>query len=485
MQVVHAQNVAEGDIVLSGVLTHAEHRSYREHRFTTPPGVRAVYIDIEYERGEPWTAIDMALYDPQRFRGASGFAKLSVFLGEDVATPSYLPGPLPAGEWTLVLGGANAPEGRQTPYRVRVRLDSSENAGMGAFATVINDAPGWYRGDFHTHTGHSDGSCQSFAGERVPCPVYRTLDAARARGLDFVAVSDHNTTSHLPELMALQPTFDALAIIPAQEVTTYHGHMNVFGVTAPVEFRLASEHAPRVEDISQRVARLGGVLSINHPGISLTEGCPGCGWSAAISDYENIAAVEVVNGVIARWGGGADGGASSIPFWMSRLNEGHRLTAIGGSDNHDPVEPGGQFSAIGRPTTVVYAGNLSAPAILAGMRAGRVFIDLDGVEGRVLALSARSGAARAQMGDVLRLRRGAQVRFEIEVAEAPDGARLEIWRDGEMMIREATRQSVAGDARRAFSWRSDGHAHWFCAMLRDREGRLLLLANPIYIHPAR
>src|SRR5205823_4126056 len=43
--------------------------------------------------------------DPVRFRGAGhrhGHTQ-QVYLGEDSATPGYLPGPVPAGEWTVTL----------------------------------------------------------------------------------------------------------------------------------------------------------------------------------------------------------------------------------------------------------------------------------------------------------------------------------------------------------------------------------------------
>lgn len=56
-----------------------------------------------------------------------------------------------------------------------------------------------------------------------------------------------------------------------------------------------------------------------------------------------------------------------------QLNQGRRITAIGGSDNHDAAIPHDQPSVLGRPATVVYAKGLSTDAILAGLRAGRLF----------------------------------------------------------------------------------------------------------------
>jgi predicted metal-dependent phosphoesterase TrpH len=64
------------------------------------------------------------------------------------------------------------------------------------------------------HTAHSDGSCASRKGVRVPCPVFRTLEAAEARGLDFIAITDHNATSQNDALRELAPYFDDLLLIP-------------------------------------------------------------------------------------------------------------------------------------------------------------------------------------------------------------------------------------------------------------------------------
>src|SRR5437867_67863 len=46
-------------------------------------------------------------------------------------------------------------------------------------------APGWYRGDLHSHSVHSDGSNT----------VAEMAEAASAIGLDFLAPTDHNTIS--------------------------------------------------------------------------------------------------------------------------------------------------------------------------------------------------------------------------------------------------------------------------------------------------
>jgi predicted metal-dependent phosphoesterase TrpH len=64
-------------------------------------------------------------------------------------------------------------------------------------------------------------------GRENPCPVYRTVEAAAARGLDFIALTDHNSTAHFAALRALQGAFDRMLLLPGREITTFFGHANV------------------------------------------------------------------------------------------------------------------------------------------------------------------------------------------------------------------------------------------------------------------
>lgn len=48
---------------------------------------------------------------------------------------------------------------------------------------MLNPEADWYRGDFHVHTNASDGAY----------PPSLVAGIAKAEGLDFVAITDHNT----------------------------------------------------------------------------------------------------------------------------------------------------------------------------------------------------------------------------------------------------------------------------------------------------
>lgn len=476
---VGAASANEPDLVLRGRLGGADHQTYRAAPFAVPPGVARITVEFDYNGKEQKSVIDLGLLGPDgTLRGWSGGNKRVFTVSGVDATPSYQPTQTVAGEWALLLGVPNMRSGATADYTARVWLSRSLHAANEPALLRAPLATGtrWYRGDLHAHTGHSDGSCASAAGtrEKVPCPLFLTAQAARARKLDFLAITEHNTVSHANAIRELQPWLDDLLLMPARELTTFHGHANLFGTMAPLDFRKAAAGKPGLDGMLNAAAALGGVLSLNHPVRPSGEQCMGCGWEQE-TDMRLVHAMEVVNGPDAgtQWSG--------IPFWTAQLQRGLRITAIGGSDNHRPDQKDRGGGALGSPTTVVYAPELSQLALLNAVRAGHVFIDVTGSGERVLELRARAGGHTAMMGDALAAPAGAMVRFEILVHKAA-GATIEVVMDGHpapLLVQPG----VDGDAvQRQFSWTSDGLRHWVRVEVRDVAGKLILLGNPIYLN---
>jgi len=471
---------ASQEFKISGVMTHADHQHYRELPFKVAAGTTRLTVEFAYTGKDQKSVIDLGVRDPHRFRGWSGGNKQSFTISESEATPSYLPGPLPAGDWALVLGVPNLRQGVEARYTATIRLEHS-TAFSGFNPSPIRPTPGWYRGDLHMHTAHSDGSCLSDRGLRIPCPVFKTLQAAHERGLDFISITDHNDTAQNEALRELAPYFDDLLLIPGREITTFHGHANVWGPIGPMDFQLGSARAASLTTIQTEVEKAGGLISINHPGQPSSEACMGCGWTVTETDYSRIQAVEAVNGGSLRLPGGAESAISGIPFWEARLNAGFHITAVGGSDNHDAgLEPASKIG-IGYPTTVVHAEELSQPAILGAIRAGHVFVDITGSHDKRLEVTAACGAQTAQMGDTLRAPAGAAIGFSIHVTHAA-GASISVVGDGpkprlsEVVLR-------GDDETRTFEIIADGQRHWLRADVRGPDGEIWLLGNPIYMSP--
>jgi hypothetical protein len=472
------------DLTLTGTLTGQDHQTYREVPFRVPAGVTRLTFSFAYTGREQRAVIDLGLRDPVRFRGWSGGNKDTVTLEEADATPSYLPGPIPAGTWKLVLGVPNMRPTARAAYTAKIWFGRAGDPFPGFLDRPVKTGPGWYRGDLHMHTAHSDGSCASRQGAKVPCPAFKTLEAAEAAGLDFIAVSDHNATSQNAALRELAPYFDDLLLIPGREITTFHGHASVWGPTAFLDFQLGSPRLPGLGKLLDEVAAAHGVFSINHPASPSGESCMGCGWTAPV-DYGRVQAVEVVNGGALRLTGSAEGGFSGLAFWEARLNAGFRITAVGGSDNHDASRsPAEANEGVGRPATVVHAAQLSQAAILEGLRDGHVFIDVWGVKGRLLQVEARAGDRTARMGDLLPLAAGRQVEVTVEVTGVPEGATLSLAGDGAKLARLGDARLTAPDGRRTFELTADGRAHWLRVDVRNAQGLLLMIGNPIYLRPA-
>ncbi len=141
------------------------------------------------------------------------------------------------------------------------------------------------------------------------------------------------------------------------EITTAVGHANVFGVDDWVDFRMTKPADAHV--IERIVHGKGGLLSVNHDK-------PTIPW-----DYElpRIDCQEVWQSTWMAWNW------VSLGRWQERLASGLRISAIGGSDFHQPeaLQPEGPL-VLARPTTVLWLEELSEDAILAAMKAGRGYV---------------------------------------------------------------------------------------------------------------
>ncbi len=467
-------------LVLTGEITRADHQTYREIPFTPPPGTGRISIDFAYTGKDQKTVIDIGVRDPDGQRGWSGGNKSHIEIGEFAATPSYRPGPIQTGEWKLVLGVPNIRAGQTATYTATVTFAAPSGRQkvetLADLSKPLSTEAGWRRGDFHNHTAHSDGSCD-VNGARGPCPLFNTADAARDAGLDFVTITDHNTITQLADIRRLQASYPKTLLIPGTEVTTFFGHANVIGNSDFVDFQLGSPRLPTMGKLFDEAAAQGAIVSINHPGLPSGEICMGCGWSVKDTDWSRVTALEVVNGSTLRTAGADLGG---IAFWEKLLNQGYRITAIGGSDNHDATDrTGAKQSPVGRPTTVVHANELSTRGIVAGVKSGRAFVDVAGLPGATLdmraELNSKTNATNQTvfMGGDIKLLPGEGIRLYTSTSNLPEGAKVELVsnRDG---------IKFNGEPYHRFSLEEGATFGWVRANVRDASGKLLLLGNPIY-----
>jgi predicted metal-dependent phosphoesterase TrpH len=450
-----------------GSISRADFETYLEIPFKVLEGTREITVSFSYDRSER-TTIDLGLLDPAGFRGWSGGNKNQFVVAQNFATPSYNAGPIAGGVWSVLLGVPNIREGQVADYQIEIAL-KCELLPEDQIAAV-DRGPDWYVGDLHTHTGHSDGSCESLLGDNVPCPAYLSLEAAAREKLDFISVTEHNSVSQNFSNLEMQNYFDSVLIVPGREVTTFFGHANVFGSTEFIDFRLQAGSSKDANFLHDQVDKLGAVMSINHPGSPSGEDCMGCGWVLEDTDYTKITAMEIVNvGYV-----NMPLGKAHIDFWEQKLNEGYKITGIGGSDNHRATRPTTQPSAIGNPRTWIFANNLSVASLIEGIRSGKAYVDASGGGARLLNFT----VDEVEMGG------------ELAVNESPIALKLG-WQSEEtlkpIIIHQGKVLSLNNQKFDDASFRGDLDLSsltvpgWIRVNLVDENGAIRLLTNPVYL----
>ncbi|HTO27518.1 MAG TPA: CehA/McbA family metallohydrolase [Devosia sp.] len=321
--------------------------------FDVPEGTTRIDVTLAYAKAED-CVIDLGAFDsrdtgyPTRegFRGWSGGARDRFFIATDDATPGYVHGAIQPGRWTVILGLYKVPEAG-AEVSVTIALDAALRTlePQPARTFPVRRQAGWYRGDLHCHTFHSDA-------KGSPELLHA---AARQAGLDFLAIADHNTTTQR-RYFHPQSSPD-LVFVRAMEVTTAEGHANVYGVDDWIDFRMT--RPSDAHTLARLVHDRGGLLSINHDK-------PPIAWEYELPEAD---CQEVWQTTWMAWNWIA------LDRWQQRLASGLRLSAIGGSDYHQPAQlmPEGPL-VLARPTTVLWLPELSEDAILAAMKAGQGYV---------------------------------------------------------------------------------------------------------------
>jgi len=343
--------------VFAGTWTPADRAESVWHHlpFDVPQGCAGVRVTLDFDRSHGAAGVlDLGLVDPLGWRGWSGGARSAVALGPRGATPGYLDRGLPPGRWEVVLGLHRLPE---AGLAYEVTVDTTATVAPEVDDVSRPPVPDrrprrelpavggmrWLAGDCHTHTVHSDGSLT----------IDELAALAAGEGLDFLWVTDHNTTSHHPHLVDAGRHY-GIDLLPGQEVTTADGHANAFGDIGWVDFRTPG--GSWAAEVDSR----GGLLSVNHP----VSG--DCAWRHPASHPAGDPAAGPQPAPAAEvwhwpWADLTDGGP--LAWWTAA----GLPIPLGGSDFHRPEQGG----VPGRPTTWVACADGD---VLGGMRAGRTSV---------------------------------------------------------------------------------------------------------------
>jgi len=370
--------------------------------FDVDEGTAEVRIRYDYDHGSETdpNVVDLGLIGPgpagllhtKSFKGWSGSNKMEIFVSKEAASPSYYPGEIAAGRWNVLFGLYKISEaGCSCEVEITLSKNSTQPTRKNMMSSSIPASeraptcPVWLRGDLHVHSHHSDGELS----------VESVVKEALRRGLDYVAITDHNTTSHWGEISQLARP--GLTVMVGEELTSYYGHANVWNSSEWLDFRMRSQEDARA--VIDEAHRRGLLFSVNHP-TSL--------WPWDFKDVRDFDCMEVWSGLWFAMNAG------SLQWWDTLAGEGKRVTGVGGSDFHKLEDPSAaDIFSIGTPTTWVFSRDRSPQAIVDGIRSGRVSISR-GPAGPCLTLEGENGRGVVPMGDEMTCMRGEEIKLRVE-----------------------------------------------------------------------
>ena len=442
-----------------GTLAARDCKRHIPHRFTLVVDSGQIDINLRFSPLKVHgyqNMITLSLFDPTGCRGAGHRSGDShqVRISSDKATPGYLPGALPAGEWIVQIDTHMIMPGEPLDYTLDIAISQSSSAERRAAPSSCPPAvrlpmrgAGWYRGDLHSHTHHSD------AGERT---LPELLQAARAVGLDFIFLTDHNTMSGLAEMDASSSAelFTAGGI----ELTTFWGHALCLGAREWIDWRVHPGTGEMAQIASAAYAR-DQLFIIAHPQSIGDPECTGCRWRYGDMMPGTAHLVEIWNGP---WAGDSRN-EEALALWYDWLNQGRRLVATAGTDTHSNDDYAAQPGF-----NVIYSHSLSEAGLLRALRAGHLYLS----SGPVLAVEAHSEQGeRWIMGDSV----AHPVTVSAAWAGCPSGAIVRVIENGRL-LREWETGAQGSEA-----WHvTPEQVNWLVVEVRGENGDLLALTNPLF-----
>lgn len=424
---------------------------------TIPAGTTQLHIRLSFS---PWTVneihnlITLTVLDPSGFRGAGhrhGDAH-EVVINAQQASPGYRAGAILAGEWTVIVDTHMIMPGPSCEVRLEVWGTDEPSEGLPKVWQAGQSGGrgrGWYRGDLHAHSIHSDARWD----------IPDLVAWAREKKLDFCTLSDHNTVTGLPQAEALLRR--ELLVMGGMELTTFWGHALALGVREWMDWRAGTR---TMEQIAAEVQARGALFIIAHPRSVGDPYCTGCRWVYDSMMPGNARAVEVWNDP---WSSPSDRNEEALALAFDWLNQGYRLALTAATDNH-----GSHWMDEPYGFNVVYADDLTEQEILRAVRAGHSYLS----SGPRLELTATANEQTAIMGDSVRATSGQAVQIKAAWDDAPPAAQIVL------IVNGAPHASMQVPAHGSQTWMlTPAQARWCLATLRADDGRMLALTNPIYL----
>jgi hypothetical protein len=280
----------------------------------------------------------------------------------------------------------------------------------------------WLVGDLHCHTVYSHDVWGGPGDDNTgPEDAYtlgwkpgEQIAIAELRGLDFLAITDHNDVRALTDPGY---TSSKLTLLRGYEHSLSHGHAGCLIPGITDVFHLDTSTDAGALALRDAVHAAQGLFILNHPFYD-----NGWGYTPAVRPdsievwniswpYRHVAPnVPSTPAVSDNY--------KSLPYWEESFLSTGKMPATGGSDNHYRATTAVQ--GVGQPTTWVFAKDRTPESILDGIRAGRTGVSAEppSMGGPHIELTAHSGSTTWMVGDTVPASAG-QVTVVARVINAP------------------------------------------------------------------
>jgi hypothetical protein len=443
-----------------GSFTDTDNHHYFPHTFKLPAAAAGIRATLSYTGKRNF--LGLCLYDAGRLRAygrteeRNGVLVLTAEVQAEETIPAAIAGPL-SDIWQAEITTNQVEELCHYELVVEVWLGGSTKSIIRRVPPrleKIHAIPGWYRGDLHVHSTDSDGT---------KC-VSELFNIAGEQGLNFLAVTDHNSICNWWKLPGKT---QGILPLPSMEITTFLGHANAFGIDDWVDWRTGKD-GRTINDVADEVHEKGGLFSVNHP---CTPGLPNghASWRHDDFDWRKADALEVWNAPV--FSGGEAANQQCRQLWDHLLNQGLRITGLGGSDAHylgDTVQP------VGLPVNYLYLDELSREGILQAIKKGRVFV----TRGPEIYFYAISSSGHTLPGG--EIAHGKDIRLSAQVnGQGVANLKLRIIKNGNCVRRIPVKQDYS-----CFNLDVNCKAgDWYRLELEEEggSGKLAAFTNPVYI----
>ncbi len=282
---------------------------------------------------------------------------------------------------------------------VTLHMTSADREYHVPFQSFFVGGAGWYHGDTHTHSVHSDGRGT----------IAENVASARQKGLAFMIASDHNTVGQRDDVAA-ENRDDFVAILANEVTMNAHdwGHAVASFITQAVDYNPTGDASNPIGDIQYTIDETldeGGLYYIAHP-FTDRERFTWKHW-----DVEGFTGLEAWNDITF-----THEDRKAIDKWEDLLNDGYRGFGITGSDAHFAER-------VGLVRVSVFLNELSSEEIRHALGNGHFY----GTNGPRIRFEANG----AMMGETIQMKRGETLSIDISTWADSDIGTVLLIRNGE------------------------------------------------------